>query len=175
MFLRQSWLLAIILCMFSTVALAEGRCPPGMFETGSRDYIGCAPIPGYGQDNGQGDEGSAPPIPTVWETRWGASATESKGGGFGAVSGFKSESAAAQAAVDQCRKTASVSKDKCEVQVAYHNQCAVYAWGAGRSVASHAVDIPTATEDALKLCAASAGQACKIYYSGCSYAQAVPK
>ena len=42
-------------------------------------------------------------------------------------------------------------------------------------MASHAIDIPTATEDALKACDAMAGTACKIYYSGCSYAEAVPK
>ena len=64
---------------------------------------------------------------------------------------------------------------KCEVQISYRNQCAAYAWGAGRSVASHAIDIPTATEDALKSCGATAGTTCKIYYSGCSYAEAVPK
>lgn len=40
--------------------MAEGRCPPGMFETGSRDYIGCAPIPGYGGDTGV-DEGMEQP------------------------------------------------------------------------------------------------------------------
>lgn len=37
----------------------------------------------------------------VWEARWGAIAIEAKGGGFGAVNGFKSEVAAAQTAVEQ--------------------------------------------------------------------------
>lgn len=169
------YLSLISLLALSGEIFAEGRCPPGMFETGSRDYLACAPIPGYGQGDSDTREDSQPPIPTEWEERWGAIATESKGGGFGAVNGFKSELAATQAAVQQCRTTATISQTKCEVQISYRNQCAAYAWGAGRSVASHAIDIPTATEDALKSCGATAGTTCKIYYSGCSYAEAVPK
>lgn len=136
------YLSLISLLVLSGEIFAEGRCPAGMFETGSRDYLACAPIPGYG---------------------------------LGAVNSFKSELAATQAAVQQCRTTATISQTKCEVQISYRNQCAAYAWGAGRSVASHAIDIPTATEDALKSCGATAGTTCKIYYSGCSYAEAVPK
>ena len=169
------WLLAVAICLFSSVALAEGRCPPGMFETGSRDYIGCAPIPGYGQGSDQGDEGGATPIPTVWETRWGAFATESNGGGFGAVNGFKSEHAAKQAALGQCQGNASTSKNNCKILIAYYDQCGAYAWGAGEGIAHSAVDIPTATERALKSCSNASGSTCKIYYSGCSYAEAVPK
>lgn len=112
----------------------------------------------------------------MWETRWGAIATElNGGGGFGAVSSFKSEAAATHAAVEQCRVTASVPKTKCETLITYKNQCAVYAWGAGRGVAYHAVDIPTATDDALASCKSKSGSQCKIYYSGCSYAEAAPE
>lgn len=168
-------LVGVLIAVMPGMAKAEGRCPPGMFETVSRDYLACAPIPGYGQGDSDTGEESQPPIPTEWEERWGAIATESKGGGFGAVNSFESESAATQAALQQCRTTATISQTKCEVQISYRNQCAAYAWGAGRSVASHAIDIPTATEDALKSCGATAGTACKIYYSGCSYAEAVPK
>lgn len=169
-FLRQ-FFLAIVVCFMSDEVLAEGRCPSGMFETGSRDYLACAPIPGYGQGDSDTGQDSQPPIPTIWETRWGAIVTESKGGGFGAVNGFKSEVAASGAALEQCQGTATVSKTKCVVRAVYHNQCAAYAWGAGVSVASNAIDIPTATKNALQSC----GDACKIYYSGCSYAEAVPK
>lgn len=103
------------------LAFAEGRCPPGMFESDSRDYTACAPIP-YGQGNNDSAEDSPPPIPTVWETQWGAIATESNGGGgSGAISSFKSEAAARQAAVEQCRVTASVSNTKCEVLITYNN------------------------------------------------------
>lgn len=174
MFLRH-WLLVVVLLLVSDLTSAEGRCPPGMFETSSRDYIACAPLPSYGQGNNDSVDRSPPPIPTVWETRWGAIATEFNGGGFGAVTDFRSEAAATQAAVEQCRGTASASKMKCEVQITYNNQCAAYAWGAGKSVAAHAVDTPTATSYALASCKNKSGSDCKIYYSGCSYAQAVPE
>jgi len=175
MFSRYGWL-AIVLCFLSSEVLAEGRCPAGMFETGSRDYLACAPIPGYGQGNdGDNPEDAPPPIPTVWESRWGAFSTESNGSGFGAVNGFKSEHAAKQAAVQQCQGTASNSKKNCKVLIAYYDQCGVYAWGGGEGIAHSAVDLPTATERALKSCDAASGAACKIYYSGCSYAEAVPK
>ena len=48
-------LLAAFFFAFSSNASAEGRCPPGMFETGSRDFIACAPLPGYGQSGNEGD------------------------------------------------------------------------------------------------------------------------
>lgn len=50
--------LAIAFCLLPNAANAEGRCPPGMFETSSRDFIACAPIPGYNQGgNDGGDDG----------------------------------------------------------------------------------------------------------------------
>ncbi len=50
-------LLAVAFCLLPNAASAEGRCPPGMFETGSRDFIACAPIPGYGQQGGEDGPG----------------------------------------------------------------------------------------------------------------------
>lgn len=60
-------LLAIAFCLLPNAAWAEGRCPPGMFETGSQDFIGCAPIPGYDQggDDG-GDDDSSSRSPTIY-------------------------------------------------------------------------------------------------------------
>lgn len=40
-------LLALFFAGAPYPASAEGRCPPGMFETGSQDFIACAPIPNY--------------------------------------------------------------------------------------------------------------------------------
>lgn len=58
--------LAVGYCLLPNAASAEGRCPPGMFETGSRDFIGCAPIPGYDQGGNDGgdDAGTTPAPPT---------------------------------------------------------------------------------------------------------------
>ena len=160
------WLSAIAsLCLLSNAAMAEGRCPPSMFETGSRDYIACAPIPGYDQD----DSGEGPPSKSmIWERRWGAIAREVGGGALAGVNGFKSEAAAKQAAIAQCRATGTVSKDACKVTLPYYNQCAAFAWGEGWGGAVSAADLPKAKEEALKDCNAKAGSACEIFYTGCS-------
>jgi len=168
----QFWF-ALIILSISGVAAAEGRCPPGMFETGSRDYIGCAPIPGYGQ---QGDSDSdPPPTPMVWERRWRAIAREVGGGSLAGVNGFKSETAAKQAAITQCQATATVSKAACKVTLPYYNQCAAFAWGPGWGGAVSAADLPKAKEEALKDCNSKTGTACEIFYTGCSLDELVPK
>ena len=171
---RPRCLQYILLLFTPMVVMAEGRCPSGMFETGSRDYLACAPIPGYGQgsDNGYDD---SPPVPMVWAKRWGAFAGESNGSGFGAVNGSGSESAAKQAALSQCQATASDSKNRCKVLLSFYNQCGAYAWGGGGGITASAVDLATAKERALKSCSASSGVTCKIYSSGCSFAEAVPE
>lgn len=156
---------------------AEGRCPLGMFETGSRDYLACAPIPGYGQNDSDGyDNGDSgpPPRPMVWEKRWGAIAREVGGGALAGVNGFKSEAAAKQAAMAQCEAAATVSKAACKVTLPYYNQCAAFAWGEGWGGAVSAVDLPKAEAEALKDCNAKASFTCEIFYSGCSLDELVP-
>lgn len=171
---ERHWLLALALCSLPNIVLAEGRCPPGMFETGSRDYIGCAPIPGYGQGDNDSDS-SPPPRPMVWERRWGAIAREVGGGSLAGVNGFKSEAAAKQAAIAQCQATATVSKAACKVTLPYYNQCAAFAWGPGWGGAVSAADLPKAKEEALKDCNSKASLACEIFYTGCSLDELVPK
>lgn len=164
--------LSLLLLVLGTAA-AEGRCPPGMYETGSRDYIACAPIPGYDQDDS--GEDSTPSKPMIWERRWGAIAREVGGGALAGVNGFKSEVAAKQAAIARCQATATVSKAACKVTLPYYNQCAAFAWGEGWGGAVSAADLPKAQEEALKDCNAKAGSVCEIFYSGCSLDELVPK
>ena len=171
---RQLWFILMILSISGGVA-AEGRCPPGMFETGSRDYIGCAPIPGYGQGDSDSDSSDPPPIPMIWERRWGAIAREVGGGALAGVNGFRSEAAAKQAAVAECQATATVSKAACKVTLPYYNQCAAFAWGEGWGGAVSAADLPKAKEEALKDCNAKASSVCEIFYTGCSLDELVPK
>lgn len=49
-------LLAVGFCLLPNAAWAS--CPPGMFQTGSRDFIACAPIPGYNQGGDDGGDES---------------------------------------------------------------------------------------------------------------------
>lgn len=165
----------VLLLVMPSVSFAEGRCPPGMFETGSRDYLACAPIPGYGQDNDNGSDQTPPEKTMIWEKRWGAVARETGGGGLAGVNGFRSEAAAKQAALTQCQATATNSKAACKVTLPYHNQCAAFAWGEGWGVAFAGVDLAKATEEALKNCNRKATSTCEIFYSGCSFDELVPE
>ena len=158
------------------LALAEGRCPSGMFETGSRDYIACSPIPGYYNTGRGNDDSGPPPEPMVWERRWGAIAREIGGGSLAGVNGFISEVAAKQAAIKQCQADATVSKEACTLVIPYYNQCAAYAWGEGRGGwAVAAADLPKAQAGALNDCNSKAGAVCEIFYSGCSLDELVPE
>lgn len=166
----------ISLLSLSGEICAEGRCPAGMFETGSRDYLVCVPIPGYGQGNNDyGSDNRPPAKPMVWEKRWGAVARETGGAGLAGVNGFRTEAAAKQAALTQCQATATNSKAACKVTLPYHNQCAAFAWGEGWGVAFAGVDLAKATEEALKSCNRKASSTCEIFYSGCSFDELVPE
>ena len=154
-----------------STAYAEGQCPPGMYETGSRDYIACAPIPGYG--TGEGGEEEQTTIEMVWADRWGAYASETGASGLGVVNGRSSKAAAERDAVLDCRQVAK-EPDKCSVMLSYYNQCAAYAWGGGHGMAASRVNEKMAIRDATKLCDEASGVECMIYHSGCSFQEAVP-
>ena len=164
-------LLLLMALGFPLGAPAEGRCPPGMFETGARDFLGCAPIPGYGA--GQGVEEEETVIQMVWADRWGAYASEKGASGLGVVNGRASKAAAERDAVLDCRKVAK-DGEKCSVQLSYYNQCAAYAWGGGVGIAASAVNEKTAIREATRLCDEASGVECLIYHSGCSFQEAVP-
>lgn len=162
---------AVVLAGLPISALAEGRCPPGMFETGSRDFVGCAPIPGYGE--GQAAEEEQGPIEMVWADRWGAYASEKGASGLGVVNGRASKAAAERDAVLDCREVAK-DPEKCSVQLSFFNQCAAYAWGGGHGIVASAVNERTAIREATRLCDEASDVECLIYHSGCSFQEAVP-
>lgn len=135
--------------MATNTAWAEGACPRGMFQTVHRDYIGCAPIPGYNH-GGRQKQPSKPatppaPVPMVWESRWGAIAT------------------------------ATTPQAECKVVLPYSDQCVALAWGAGGGTRiNSAVNLATAQAHALGRCDKDAPSGCQIYYSARSFAEAVP-
>lgn len=162
---------ALVLPSVPESGRAEGRCPPGMFETGSQDFIGCAPIPGYGAEEAEQEE--LPPIQMVWADRWGAYASEKGGSGLGVANGRTSKAAAEKDAVLDCREVAK-EPEKCSVQLSFYNQCAAYAWGGGHGIAASAVNEKAAINHATELCDEASGVECLIYHSGCSFQEAVP-
>lgn len=111
---------AIIYCSFPNAALAEGRCPPGMFETGSRDFIACAPIPGYnegGDEQSSEDSGSAPTRPP-YEGKPGfmAAAYHADTSSAWLTTGHQSMDAAKKHALDACN---AATQGGCVISVAY--------------------------------------------------------
>jgi Domain of unknown function (DUF4189) len=141
---------------YGTELSAEGNCPPGYYQTGATDYVGCAPLPGQG--------GTAPPDPgPEWATRWGAIATAN--GAFGTANNLSSARKAEKTALNRCK--ANGGKD-CKINLSFGNQCAALAWGTASNYVEPAADILLAENGALKSCG-EVTQDCKIFYSACSY------
>jgi hypothetical protein len=143
-------------------ATAEGNCPPGYYQTGGRDFVGCAPLPGAA--------GAVAPDPgPSWSTRWGAIATDGKSGIFAGISASTSKRKAEKDALKQCRANGG---KQCKISLAFNNQCAAIAWG---DSAYSTVSSPTVEEASQKAIARCHGntQNCEIYYSACSYPQRI--
>lgn len=144
----------------------QSFCPPGYHPEGPSFAYDCV-----SNTTGEieGSESSRParePDRAVWEDRWGAIA-RGKAGGWGAVTNMHNEKSAKQAALKQCETTASTKPADCKVSLTYYNQCAVYVWGSGGGISSSAVDVPTASKNALAQCGKSSKD-CEVLYSDCS-------
>lgn len=174
--LRCGWIGLVALLMAWPMAAAAQTfvCPngPGPGEvqvgtTGGSGGIAVIPICASDGSEDSSDSADASADRVAWQTRWGAIA-RGKAGGWGAVGDMPNERSARKAALRQCETTASTERADCKVSIAYYDQCAVYVWGSAGGVASSAVDVPTATEQAMVLCRKSSDD-CEVLYSNCSY------
>jgi len=138
---------------------AEGGCPAGMYPIGggSGGWSGCAPIP-------QGQAATQDPGPQ-WSKRWGVVAIAD--GAFGVSEAQKSKRVAEKAALSQCKSNGGRN---CSVMSAYYNQCVALAWGPRGNITASAAQMAEAEKIALQRCNADKGE-CKLFYSGCSYAE----
>jgi hypothetical protein len=162
------WLLFYLLLLATGFVHAEGVCPPGMFPTnpsGAQGPMGCAPIPGY--NNRQQNQQQPPQI---WEPRWGAIATDGDGGSFGASINAPDQESADQSALADCR--ARKGSSKCEIEIAYVNQCAAMVAGDVGYNTKAGLTIDLAIQAAMKVCNA-ADTHCYAYYTACSMPQRV--
>ena len=175
-------LVLMLLAATSCSVWAEGRCPPGQFPVGGQGMLGCAPIPG-----GSGGRGEAlPPAPRPtgkWETRWGAVVEDMKPSpdrplATGVSVSQKSKRAAVALATERCKAQGG---NKCEVRIAYHNQCVAIAdpdpvdgrIPAGlTSSAVGAETLERAGSVAIANCrSGSKGASCTVTYSACSMSE----
>lgn len=160
-------------------ASAEGGCPPGQYPVGGQGVQGCAPIPGQRTSRAP----TAPQPAGKWETRWGAVVEDQAPPpnaplATGASVSQKSKRAAVQLATEECRKEGGV---RCELRMAYHNQCIALAdpvpvkgripAGLTSSMAGGAT-IDKAKEVALSECRAGGrGNNCTVTYTACSMSE----
>ena len=116
-----------------------------------------------------------PPLPrAVWADRWGAIAVDPSTGTIGTVAGLTSRSEAIDAAMKKC--TTSGGGDRCQLDLAYYNQCAAGAWGPGKGGRMAWTGDPYkegAEKRAIAKCEETSGDACQLFYSDCSYAERV--
>ena len=141
--------------LLSGVTHAEGNCPDGMFETNppsSQGPVGCAPIPGYNQQ--QGPQKAPRPPPEQWVDHWGAIAIYEPNGSLGTATNLPSQSSAENA---DCQ---SKHGSTCKIQLSYRNQCTAMAVSdKGYNVGSPAT-VDQAAQTSLKICRDSGDPNC---------------
>ncbi len=165
-------LLAFSLLSASGLTRAQTACPVGV-AAGSAQ---CGPSP-----VSHGVNPRAPAQPTIryyltgkWKKTWGAIADDKTGtGNIGTSVGRFSKSDASRAAVESCE---SLGGGKCEVTLAYRNQCVVIAAPSvdgkevgGTPQTQSAENLEIATALALPKCSKrNSGRECILVYSACS-------
>lgn len=155
------------LLLLSGVTHAEGNCPEGYYpiggESGQPRPQGCAPIPGYEQQQGQQQTPQAPP--PQWTSRWLAIATDSVKGTLGTAKDMPNRENAERAAIKDCQMKGGT---QCKLDVSYSNGCAAMVVGDGGYNSNGAATVDAAVQLGMKVCANAGHTKCHLYYSACS-------
>lgn len=152
----------------TVAASAEEGCPPGLFpNTSGAAGGGCVPFQSSGAPT-SGTLGS--PVPTVrWARRWGAIAIDQTNGGVGTSVSMNSKRKAEKAALLDCQGKGGSA---CRIGLAYHDQCAVIAWGDTQLSMLGAKTIKEAEGVAMAECEQRTDN-CRVYYADCSYPERI--
>src|SRR5688572_28435979 len=155
--------LFLLLAMsISAPVSAEQGCPAGLFPGAG----GCAPPPSGAPTSWS----LGSPVPTVrWSSRWGAEAIDQTVGRVGTSVLMKSKRKAEKAALLDCQSKGGA---KCKISLAYHDHCAVVAWGDTYLSLLGAKTIEEAAGVALTECEQHTDN-CRVYYSDCSYPERI--
>lgn len=152
--------LLLVLLGTSSIAHAEGgTCPNGYYPANTPGVMGCAPIPGYYQQ-----QVTPQPPPSLWADRWGAIVV-GKPGTLGVSKDMSDQKLAVQSAITDCRAKGGT---ECELQISYANGCGVVVVGNPGFNAGNADTLEEATEHGLKVCQDAGAINCHVYYSACS-------
>jgi hypothetical protein len=152
-------LLSGFLALFSCTS-AFAQC--GAINTGGGN---CTPptapgMPGYSADNTASNVAAQ----ATYVTQWGAIAIDDILGRAGAVTDRVSEREAKKDALEACEAKGGT---KCEVALAYDNECAAVAWVPGYRSATSAPTKEEAEDNAVDRCNKKGG-GCEVVYSACS-------
>jgi len=143
-------------------AHAEGGCPPGMlpFQFAPNQPPSC--MPGGGQSQ-------APrPLPEVWSDRFGAMATAAWLGILGTANDLKSEEAAREAALEDCR--AKGGGQQCKVDRTYRNGCGALIVSSTEGYYTPSAATPQRAEElGMEACIKAGDKDCRAAYSACSF------
>ena len=155
-------LLLLGLLAFRMPAHAEGNCPPGYYPIGGQGVQGCAPYPNQGQQQQRPQQPNLPPA--VWESRWGAIATDEPHGVLGSSSGLLSKSAAQDGAMADCK---SKGGSNCVLQMTFSNGCSALTVGDKTFNLNVGETEAIATQKAMEVCKAG-DTGCHVYFTTCS-------
>lgn len=157
--------LGALLC--ATGVEAQQACPGGT-QVGQNCGGGyCVPICAYDESPRSAQAAPAPRVVERWEVfddRYGAVAID-QAGPYGASSGERSLSAAAESAIAQCEKRGG---RKCRVIGDHKNMCSTYAWGGGRAIVEGDLNAHLSEQRALERCERSSGVPCDVIETVCS-------
>lgn len=163
--MKLLWLILISSSLLGNVTHAEGNCPAGYYPIGASQGNagpqGCAPIPGYNQNQ---KSPQTQPMPFQWESQWGAIATDVKHKTGGASLDQPTQDRAIKAAIIDCRNNGGST---CKIELSYGNGCAVMVGGDTGHNAKAGRTINEATALAMRVCNASDTR-CQVAYSACS-------
>ena len=145
----------LLLSLLCGPAAAEGMCPIGYYQTTpiGAGPIGCAPIPANSSSSAK------------WLDRWGAIASDSRGG-WGISTEAPSKKQAITAALDDCRRRGG---EGCEIRLEFRNQCAAVVADGSISITASDSTEKDAIKKATDSCKKNGSpEKCWTFYSGCS-------
>lgn len=143
---------------------AEGGCPPGQVPQSGQGWQTCVPVGGYTTGT------TSYQMPSeVWQTRYGALATDSMAGVLGASSNQVTRALAEADAMNKCREAGGTD---CLMQGSYGNACLAMALGPKFFLLRNGKTKAAAESDALEACLKE-NSTCEIYHSSCSFAERI--
>lgn len=151
--------LLLVIGTFSFSAQAQvAGCAPGDISYTGGGVSTC--LPGNTQPPPEQQQAPTP----LWQTRWGAIATDVSHGVIGSASNMQDEATAKNFAMTDCQTKGGTS---CIMQGAFFNGCGVLISGKNGFNVSWGDSEATAVQKGLSICSAN-DTGCQVYFKTCS-------